>query len=68
MRMPRIRLYDLRHTYVTLLFNDGQNFKIISQRLGHRDMGIAPSIYVCLAPDAQNEASEGIDGPIFGSR
>ncbi len=64
---PRIRLHDLRYTHATLLFNDGQNIKLICQRLGHRDVGITLSVYAHLAHDAQDEAASNVDGVIFGN-
>jgi len=65
-KVPRIRLHDLRHTHATLLFNDGKNIKMISQRLGHSDVGITLAVYAHLAPDAQDEAAGSIDDLIFG--
>ncbi len=66
-KVPRIRLHDLRHTHATLLFNDGKNIKMISQRLGHSDVGITLSVYAHLAPEAQDEAADSIDDLIFGA-
>lgn len=66
-KVPRIRLHDLRHTHATLLFNDGKNIKMISQRLGHSDVGITLSVYTHLATDAQDEAAGSIDNLIFGN-
>ncbi len=34
--LPRIRPYDLRHTAATLLLADGENVKVVSERLGTR--------------------------------
>lgn len=65
-KVQRIRLHDLRHTHATLLFNDGKNIKMISQRLGHSDVGITLSVYAHLATDAQDEAAGSIDTLIFG--
>lgn len=67
-KVPRIRLHDLRHTHATLLFNDGKNIKMISQRLGHSDVGITLAVYTHLADNAQDEAADSIDGLIFGAR
>ena len=66
-KVPRIRLHDLRHTHATLLFNDGKNVKMISQRLGHSDVGITLSVYAHLAHDAQDEAATAIDSLLFGN-
>jgi len=67
-KVPRIRLHDLRHTHATLLFNDGKNIKMISQRLGHSDVGITLAVYAHLAHDAQDEAATAIDGLLFGEK
>jgi integrase len=64
--VPRIRLHDLRHTHASLLFNDGKNIRMISERLGHSDAGITLAVYTHLAQDAQEEAASSIDGLIFG--
>jgi integrase len=64
--VARIRLHDLRHTHATLLFNEGKNVKMMSERLGHSAVGITLAVYAHLAPDAQEEAASSIDGLIFG--
>lgn len=33
--LPRLRLYDLRHTHASLLIHEGVHPKRISERLGH---------------------------------
>lgn len=48
-----------------MLFNDGKNIEMISQRLGHSDVGITLSVYAHLAPDAQGEAAESIERVFF---
>jgi integrase len=65
--VPRIRLHDLQHSHASLLFNDGKNIKMISQRLGHADVGITLSVYAHLADNAQEQAAGSIDGLIFGT-
>ncbi len=62
----RIRLHDLRHTHATLLFNDGHNVKMISQRLGHRDVSITLNVYAHLSQDAQDAAAGAIDRLLGG--
>lgn len=60
-KVPRIRLQDLRHTHATLLFNDGKNIKMISQRLGHSDPGITLSVYQKVTADMDEAAALAID-------
>jgi len=33
--LPRIRFHDLRHTYASLMINQGENIKYIQTQLGH---------------------------------
>jgi integrase len=40
---------------------------MISQRLGHSNVGITLSVYAHLAENAQDEAADGIDALIFGA-
>ncbi|MED2041195.1 tyrosine-type recombinase/integrase [Bacillus wiedmannii] len=43
--MPKIRFHDMRHTHTTLLWLQGVNPKIISERLGHADIRITLDTY-----------------------
>lgn len=42
--VPRIRLHDVRHTYVTLALDAGVNPKLLSDRTGH-DLGLMLKVY-----------------------
>jgi integrase len=33
--LPNIRLYDLRHTFATLMFENREQLKLVSKMLGH---------------------------------
>ena len=41
----RIRLHDVRHTYATLALNAGVEPKIVSDRVGHSNLGYTLTIY-----------------------
>lgn len=34
--VPKIRMYDLRHTFATTMMTEGWNMYVISNRLGHK--------------------------------
>src|SRR5215208_4867817 len=36
--LPNIRLYDLRHTFATLMFENREQLKLVSEMLGHASM------------------------------
>ena len=37
--IPHVRVHDLRHTYATLALEAGVHPKIVSERLGHANIG-----------------------------
>ncbi|WP_256975583.1 tyrosine recombinase XerC [Paenibacillus sp. MY03] len=43
--LPRIRLHDLRHTFASILHDEGVDLKSISEALGHSDIGTTNKIY-----------------------
>jgi integrase len=56
--LPKIiRLYDLRHTCATLLLKSGEHIKVVSERLGHANVGITLEIYVHVLPGMQEGAA-----------
>ena len=56
--IPRIRPYDLRHTTATLLLADGENVKVVSERLGHASAALTLDVYSHVLPDMQHGAAE----------
>ncbi|HZM83840.1 MAG TPA: tyrosine-type recombinase/integrase [Candidatus Limnocylindrales bacterium] len=60
--LPRIRLYDVRHTYATTALKSGVNPKIVSARLGHASVGFTLSVYSHALPGMDREASTEIAG------
>ena len=55
--LPRIRLHDLRHTYATLALSAGVHPKIVSERLGHANIGITLDCYSHCLPALSEEAA-----------
>jgi integrase len=46
--LPKIRLHDLRHTFSSILYDEGVDLKAISEALGHSDIGTTSRIYTHL--------------------
>ncbi|MEK4730063.1 site-specific integrase [Paenibacillus sp. FSL L8-0641] len=44
-QLPKIRLHDLRHSFASVLYNQGMDLKAISEALGHSDIGTTNKIY-----------------------
>jgi integrase len=55
--LPHIRLHDLRHTYATLALSAGVHPKIVSERLGHANIGITLDCYSHCLPALSEEAA-----------
>jgi len=60
-KIRHIRLHDLRHTAATLLIAKNVHPKIISERLGHRDISTTMNIYGHTLPSIDRKASEKIN-------
>ena len=59
--LPKIRFHDLRHTHATLLLQQGVHPKIVSERLGHANIGITMDIYSHVIPSMQRKAAKMFD-------
>ena len=60
-RLPHIRFHDLRHSYANLLLKAGIHPKIVSERLGHANIGITLDTYSHVLPGLQERAAERLD-------
>jgi integrase len=58
--LPRIRLYDLRHTCATLLLVANQHPKIVGERLGHSTTRLTMDTYSHVLPTMQQGATDEI--------
>jgi len=59
--LKHIRVHDLRHTHATLMLKAGVHPKIVSERLGHANIGITLDIYSHVLPGMQEAAAEKFD-------
>ncbi len=56
-----LRIHDLRHTHATLMLKAGVHPKVVSERIGHANIGITLDIYSHVLPGIQEEAAEKFD-------
>ena len=54
--LPDIRFYDLRHTFATLLLEQGENPKVVQEILGHSQISLTLDTYSHVTPNIQREA------------
>ena len=66
--LPTITLHDLRHTSATLALAAGVHPKVVSERLGHANIGITLDLYSHVIEDMQSEAAEQIGALLFGAQ
>jgi integrase len=59
--LPPIRLHDLRHSYATAALASGVPVKVVSQRLGHADVGVTLRVYAHVLPGDDEDAARRAD-------
>jgi integrase len=64
--LPRVRLYDLRHTAATLALAAGVSPKVISEQLGHASTAFTLDTYAHVLPHMQDEAATKVEAMLFG--
>ncbi len=64
--LPKIRLYDLRHTTATLLLSAGENPKVVSERLGHASIVLTLDTYSHVLPSMQKTATDKMEKMMRG--
>jgi len=64
--LRKIRFHDLRHTYASILINQGENLKYIQSQLGHSSIKTTVDRYGHLMPESHRGASDRLDSTLFG--
>jgi integrase len=59
--LRHIRIHDLRHTFASLLLQNGESLKYIQEQLGHSSIQITMDIYGHLIPGANRGAVDRLD-------
>ena len=59
--LPPIRLHDLRHSYATAALAAGVPVKVLSQRVGHADVGVTLAVYAHVMPGDDEDAARRAD-------
>ena len=56
-----VRLHDARHSHASLMLKQGTHPKIVSERLGHANIGITLDTYSHILPGLQEAAADRFD-------
>lgn len=65
--LPRIRFHDLRHTYASLLIDQGENLKYIQTQLGHSSPTVTLNVYAHLMKPTNQEAVCRLENTFLGA-
>lgn len=60
-QLTQITFHALRHTHATLLIFNGENIKVVSERLGHKDITTTLNTYVHVMKDMKNNTAKLLD-------
>jgi len=65
--IERIRFHDLRHTYASLLIEQGENIKYIQNQLGHSSPTVTLDVYAHLMKPTNQESACKLENTVFGT-
>jgi integrase len=63
--LPIIRFHDLRHTYASLLIEQGENIKYIQSQLGHSSPVVTLNVYAHLMKPTNQASAIKLENSIF---
>lgn len=64
--LPKVRFHDLRHTYASLMINQGENIKYIQTQLGHSSPMVTLNVYTHLMKPTNQDGACRLENAIFG--
>lgn len=64
--LKQISFHSLRHTHATLLIFNGENIKVVSDRLGHKDISVTLNTYTHVMEDMKRDTAKLLDN-LFAS-
>ena len=59
--LRRVRIHDLRHTFASLLIQQGESLAYVQQQLGHSSIQVTVDVYGHLIPGANRAAVDRLD-------
>ena len=65
--LRRIRIHDLRHTFASMLIQNGESLAYVKDQLGHHSIKITVDIYGHLVPGANRQAVDRLDDDVLGT-
>lgn len=66
LKLPKIRLHDLRHTHAALGLAAGVPVKLMSDRLGHATAAFTQDVYMHAIPELEETVADKLGRLVFG--
>ena len=63
--VPRIRFHDMRHTFASMLIEQGENIKYIQSQLGHSSPTVTLNVYAHLMKPSNQESACKLEKTVF---
>jgi integrase len=67
-QLPRIRLYDLRHSHATLLLSENEHPRVVSERLGHSTITLTLDTYSHVLPTMQEATTHKLERLLYARK
>ena len=64
----KVRFHDLRHTFASLLLQNGESPVYVKEQMGHSSIQITVDLYGHLIPGGNKQAVDRLDTPVDKSR
>jgi len=63
-KLRRVRFHDLRHTFASLLLQNGESPVYVKEQMGHSSIQVTVDLYGHLIPGGNKQAVDRLDTPV----
>ncbi len=62
--LRQVRFHDLRHTFASLLLQQGESLVYVKEQMGHSSIQVTVDLYGHLIPGSNKQAVDKLDAPV----